>query len=126
MTELQKSEIYLFFYNQLLIDFIFTFIDSPQTAVDQLSEKIPGSEETFQWAQGFNLPPYEDKEKQLFRAVKDATGLMSEHLRTYQKSMISEVETLLHFRTVMETPASSMEYLYWLEEYRKEKTLLLS
>ena len=98
MGELQQKEIYLFFYTQMLMDFIFDFIDTTPL-------------------------PIPDKEKQLFRAAKECIEGMSEDIRRRQAYMISEIELLLSFREVMETPKiSSMEYLYHLEEYRRGKT----
>jgi len=133
MTELQQKEIYLFFYPQMLMDFIYGFIDSPWDAVLRLSETIPTAVNKLQWVMDFEWPAsesphlqmvqYADKEKRLFRAVKDAVALMCEDVRKKQQFMINEVELLLSFREAMEgAKQSSLDCLYWLEEYRMENT----
>jgi len=129
MGNLQQKEIYLFFYNQMLMDFIYTFIDSPRKAIEELDEKIPGAREKLMWAINFEWLTsslveikYADKEKRLFRTVKDAVAVMSDNVRIMQESMISEIDTLINFRIVMEPPKnSSMEYLYYMEEFRRSQ-----
>ena len=56
MTELQQKEIYLFFYPQMLMDFIYGFIDSPWDAVLQLSEAISTTVNKFLWVMDFEWP----------------------------------------------------------------------
>ena len=129
MGELQQKEIYLFFYNQMMMEFIFTFVDSPQEAIRRLAEKIPGAMEKLAWAMDFNWPApppgkvFADKEKRLFRAANDVVAIMSDDIRKKQGSMINEIQLLLSFREVMKTPEKSpLEYLYLIEEYRMENT----
>lgn len=129
MGELQQKEVYLFFYQQMLMDFIFAFIDSPQQAIRQLDEIIPGASERLAWAINFEWPTpppgkvFADKEKRLCRAAMDAAGMMSENIREKQASMIHEVELLISFRETLGAPQKSpQEYLYWIEQYRMENT----
>ena len=53
MRELQKREIYVYFYYQMFIDFIFTFIESPQEAIEKLSKKLPTAGKKLSWAVDF-------------------------------------------------------------------------
>ena len=126
IMELQQDNVYLFFYGQMFMDFILAFIESPQKAIKQLADVLPAAEDKLNWAMDFKWlgsQPYPDKEKRLFRAAKDIVALMSAHLRAYQESMANEINLLLSFREVMGAPESSpMEYLYYLEQYRKENT----
>ena len=128
MDNSQQKGVYLFFYFQMLMDFICTFIDSPRKAVMQLAEKIPAAENKLRWAMGIEWPDtsplfaegaiYVDKEKQLFRAVKDAVAVMYDHLCGFQKFFIHEIEVLLHYRKEIEVPAGrSIDYIDILDEY---------
>ena len=124
MGELQQKEVYLFFYQQILMDFIFTFIDSPQAAVERFAEKIPGAEEKLGWAMEFSWPTpppgkvFADKEKRLCRAAMDAISVMHEHLRTLQSFITNEIEVLLHYRAEIKVPAGrSIDYIDILDEY---------
>jgi hypothetical protein len=132
MSEMQQREIYVYFYMQIFLEFAYTFVDSPRMAIEQLDKKIPGAEEKLQWTIDYEYPAsaspfvqvvmYADKEKRLYRAAMDVVELMSAHLRNKQDVMIREIQLLLNFKTVMSAPEkSSMEYLYYLEEYKKEK-----
>ncbi|NLB28814.1 MAG: hypothetical protein GX823_01085 [Clostridiales bacterium] len=127
MGELQKKEVYLSFYQQMLMGFVFDFIDAPQTAVMRLAEKVRGALERLAWTSEFAWPaasaPYPDKKKHLYRAATDAAALMSEDIRQKQASMTGEIELLLSFRETLGAPQKSpLEYLYWLEQYRMENT----
>jgi len=127
LTEFQQKEVYVFFYYQLLMEFIYSFIESPQLAVLKLGEKLPGTKEALRWASDFHwfdLPSTAyDKEKRLFRAVKDIVAVMYENLRENIEAITNEVQLLINFRTVMGAPEkSSLEYLYQLEQFRMEKT----
>lgn len=125
MSELQKGEIYVFLYGQIFMDFIYAFIDSPQMAVKQLDEKIPGAQDKLRWAWDFYWPvmsnPYPDNEKRLFRAAKDAAVLMSEDLRVAQEATTDEIDLLILLRKEMGA-VPSMQYLYMLDESNKEYT----
>ena len=126
ITELQQDSVYLFFYGQMFMDFILAFIESPQKAIKQLADVLPGAEDKLLWAMKFRWSgsqPYPDMEKRLFRAAKDVVVLMSEHLRAYQGAVTNEINLLLSFREAMGAPESSpMEYLYYLEQYRMKNT----
>jgi hypothetical protein len=130
MNEAQQKEIYLFFYYQMLLKFIYAFIDSPREAVTRLAEKIPTAEEKLRWAMDFEwpVPPqgkvYADKEKQLFRAVMDVVALMSDHICRFQKFIIHEIEVLLHYRRDIEVPTGrSIDYIDILDEYHSAKNI---
>jgi len=131
MSESQQKEIYLFFYQQMLMDFIYKFIDSPREAVEQLAETIPDAEEKLRWAMNFEWPKskstfikvgiFADKEKRLFRAAKDAVALMYEQFCVFQQFVVSEIEVLLHYRKEIEVPeARSIDYLDCLDVYHTE------
>ena len=124
MSTLQKSEVYVFFYQQVLIDFIFTFIDSPKEAVEWLAKKIPDAKDKLVWAMDFRWPTppsgrvYADKEKCLYRAVKDAATVMHKHLHAFQDFAIHEIEVLLHYRKEIPVPdGRSIDYIDILDEY---------
>ena len=124
MGELQQQEQYLFFYSQMLMDFIYAFLDSPQKAVVRLSEIIPNASEKLSWAMDFKWPTpplgkvFYDKEKRLFRAAQDVVALMSEDFRKKQDAMIREVDLLIDLRETVDVSADSpLEYLYQLEEH---------
>ena len=126
--ELQHGEVYLFFYGQIFMDFMLAFIDSPRRAIEQLSEKIPNAAEKLCWALDYEwpVPPpgmvRPDKEKRLFRAVKDVAVLMSEHLRRLQAFIKHEVEILIHYRSTIKVPAGrSIDYIDILDEYHDIK-----
>ena len=123
----QQGEVYLFFYNQILMDFIYTFIDSPQTAIEQLAKKIPEAKNMLGWAKDFRWPstqaPYPDKEKTLYRAVQDVVALLSDDFKLAQEATIYVVELLILLREEMgSSETSSMECLYIMEELLKENT----
>lgn len=124
MGALQQKEVYLFFYQQMLMDFIYTFIDTPQRAVERLAEKIPAAEEKLGWAVEFSWPTpppgkvFADKEKRLYQAVKDAISVMHEHLRALQAFITHEIEVLLHYRAEIKVPAGRpIDYIDILDEY---------
>ena len=129
MGELQSKEVYIFFYSQIFLDFIFSFVDSPQKAIKNLEGKIPGTSKKLAWAMDFNwpiLPPdkvFMDKERWLFRAAKDVITLMSEHLQMVQRAVITEIELLITLRENADIPITSpMDNLYMLELYHHEHT----
>lgn len=131
MGEIQQREIYVFFYHQMLMNFIYTFIESPRDAIRQLAKTLPDAEEKLAWTIDFEWPvsskfakvTYFDKERRLFRAAMDVVALMSEDIRSKQDVMIGEIELLLNFRTVVGKPeTSSMEFLYWMDEFRRQQT----
>ena len=124
MGRIQQGEVYLYFYAQVLMDFAYAFIASPKKAVEEFAEQFPGADKTLAWAAGFAWPRAScpDKEKHLYRAMMDACALLSADLVAKQAAMTAEIELLLSFRAVMHPPKSSMEYLYYLEQYRLEKT----
>jgi hypothetical protein len=127
MGEFQRHEVYVFFYHQMLTDFIFTFVDSPRKAVERLAENLPGVEEKLAWTMDFEWPvssspfirvEYADKERRLYRAAMDAVALMSEHLPNFQQFIIHEIEVLLHYRGEIKVPESrSIDYIDILDEY---------
>jgi len=139
-SEMQKQEIYVYFYFQMFVDFIYNFIESPEMAIEKLSEKLPAAKEKLDWAKDFkwtvvktlsqtpddkvftetSLPL--DKEKRLYRAAKDVIALMFEDLKHAKSSTISEIELLLLMRKKSNPSVSGMSYLYMMEESRKEHT----
>lgn len=131
-TELQKAEVYVNFYNQMLYEFILAFVDSPRKAIKQISEILPDAEDKLRWTIDFEWPVssspyiqvvYFDKERRLYRAALDVVALMSDNLKLAQKAMITEVELLIHLRENMSHIANSpMEYLYMLEILHKEES----
>ena len=124
MSELQYHEQYVYFYSQMLAEFVFAFIESPRKAIEQLERKIPGAEEKLSWTIDFEWPKsnspylevhYADKERRLFRAAKDVVALMLENLKSAQEATIFEIELLIKIRETAKPESSSMEYLYALE-----------
>jgi hypothetical protein len=81
LMEAQQKEVYLFFYYQMLMEFIYGFIESPGDAVTRLAEVIPAAGERLRWAMDFEWPSskssfvqvavFADKERRLFRAAKE-------------------------------------------------------
>ena len=127
MSETQQREVYVYFYHQMLMDFIYTFIESPRMAIKQLNSVIPGSEEKLRWTVGFEWPSpppgkvFADRERRLNRAAIDVIALMSNHLKLAQRAMITETELLISLREKVDIPiSSSMDYLYMLEVYHHE------
>ena len=121
MSEAQQKEIYVFFYQQMLMDFIYTFIESPDEAVRQLSQNIPNAEEKISFSLlNYKWSPNPDKQKRLFRAVKEVIAIMYEHLCGFQKFIIHEIEVLLHYRKEIKVPdGRSIDYIDILDEYHK-------
>ena len=127
MGELQTREIYVYFYMQMFMEFIYTFAESPRKAVGQLSEKLPGAEKKLRWTIDFEWQEssvqglqviHADKERRLFRAAKDVAGLMYEHFCKFQAFIIHEIEILLHYRKEIAVPAGrSINYIDILDEY---------
>jgi len=124
MGELQQREIYVFFYGQMLMDFIFAFVDSPTKAIMRLEEKIPGAADELAWAMDFRWPSpppgkvFADRDRLLLRAAKDAVVVMYKHLCKFQKFIIHEIEVLLHYRGEIEVPSGrSIDYIDILDEY---------
>ena len=128
MEDIQKREVYIFFYFQLLIEFIYEFSESPYDAVIMLESMIPGAKDKLSWAEDFiwpDPPPgkiFIDSEKRLFRAAMDAVTIMSEHFRLAQRSITVEIDALLMLKDKA-TPStdSPLEYLYMLELYRQDQ-----
>lgn len=107
MTETQKQEIYVYFYDLMLMEFIYAFVESPYQAIMELESKIPGAVDKLAWTMDFEWPVsqsqfiqavYADNEKRLYKAALDAVSLMSGHLRKFQHFIIHEIEVLLHYR----------------------------
>jgi hypothetical protein len=108
------------------MDFVFTFIDAPQAAIEQLAENIPTARERLNWAWDFRWSShqeYPDSERMLYRAAMDVVVLLSADLKLAQEATTYFVEMLILIRQKMKTQtASSMEYLYIMEEHNKEHT----
>ena len=124
MSDFQQKETYVFFYYQMLMQFIYAFIDSPEQAILALEDQLPGAEEKLRWAIGSKWPTpplmkvYVDIEKQLYRAALDVVVLMYEHLCDFQKFIKHEIEVLLHFRGETDSPACKpIDYIDILDEY---------
>jgi len=128
MREVQINEPYVYFYNQVLMEFIYSFIESPRQAILALEHKIPGAEEKLKWTINFEWPNskspnvqmvyYADKERRLFRAVKDVIALMYNHLSGFQELITHEIEVLLHYRKEIKVPADRpIDYIDILDEY---------
>jgi hypothetical protein len=119
MDFFQSKEIYVFFYHQLLMNFIYTFIDSPDEAVKRLSENIYGADEKISFSLlNYKWSPNPDKQKRLFRAVKEIIAIMYEHLCWFQRFIIQEIEVLLHYRKEIKVPdGRSIDYVDILDEY---------
>ena len=124
MSEVQKHEQYVYFYSQTLAEFIYAFIESPRRAIKQLEVRIPGAEEKLKWAADFEWPSpipgkvFADKEKWLFRAVKDAVAIMHGHLCGFQQLIIHEIEILLYYRKEIKVPDDRpIDYIDILDEY---------
>ena len=133
MTEFQQGEIYVSIYGQIFMEFLLTFVDSPQRAIENLARRIPIAEDVFFWAWNLKWPampntPYTqvaipDKEKRLYRAAKDFVTIMSEDFREKQTAMSGDIRWLLKIRKDYGTPkTSSLEYLYTLEKAKLEYT----
>jgi hypothetical protein len=136
MAEMQKREAYVFFYSRIFYGFVKNFVDSPRVAVEKLAEQLYHSkkdiEKRLSWALDFQYPKsssafvtvafFSDREKRLFRAVKEVVAVMSAHLRMIQKVIIHEIEVLLHYRKEIEVPPGrSIDYVGILDEYHKIK-----
>ena len=131
MIDLQKSEIYVYFYYQLFMEFVYTFIESPRKAILSLDDKLSGAKDKLNWAIDFELPnsssptvkvtPFLDKEKRLFRAAMDVVDLMSAHFKALRAFAVNEIEVLLHYRGKIEVPTGrSIDYIDILDEYHME------
>ena len=134
MTEMQKREAYVFFYAHIFYDFIKSFVESPRNAVEELGKQLPRSEkeisDRLSWVKDFEYPKssplvtvvyFNDKEKRLFRAVKDVVKIMGGDIRKRLEATIWEIEFLLHTRnSLTEPPESSLYCLYLMEIARKE------
>jgi len=127
ISEVQKHEQYVFFYSQMLMEFIVAFVESPRKAIKHLEYRVAGAEEKLKWTIDFEWPKsslsfvevhYADKERRLFRAVKDAVAVMYEHLCGFQKLAVHEIEVLIHYRKEIEVPADRpIDYIDILDEY---------
>lgn len=126
MGEFQQREIYVFFYYQMLMNFIYTFIESPRKAIEQLAEALPEAGEKLAWTIDFEWPAasklvevtYFDKERRLFRAARDVVTVMHKHLCALQSFVLHEIEVLLHYRKEIQVPAGrSIDYIDILDEY---------
>ena len=127
-TAMQQGEIYVYFYYQMLMEFVYTFIESPRQAILALEDKIPGAEGKLQWAVDFEWPSssssfvevaiFADKEKRLFRAAMDVVALMSKHFNAFREFAVNEIEVLLHYRKEIVVPADRpIDYIDILDEY---------
>ena len=127
---MQQREVYIYFYHQMLMEFIYDFVDSPRTAIERLEKLLSGAYDRLSWTVDFEWPVpvspfvqvalYADKEKRLFRAAMDVVALMSEDLKAAQSAVIYEIELLLALREQIDIPINSpMEYLYQLEANNK-------
>ena len=118
----KRGEVYIAFYSQMLMGFVYAFIDSPKEAIEQLSEKIPTAREKLNWAWDFRFHPKQpDKEKGLYRATQDVVALLSDDLKLAQEATAYFVEALILLRQNTEAPnTSSMEYLYMMEQLNME------
>ena len=132
MSELQQHEQYVYLYGQTLLDFIYAFIESPKQAIVALERQIPNAEAKLSWALNFEWPKsnstyvdvayFLDKEKRLFRAVKDAIAVLHDHLCKFQKFIIHDLEILLHYRKEIKVPdGRSIDYIDILDEYHMHK-----
>ena len=132
MSQLQQHEQYVFLYGQMLMDFLFAFVESPKQAIMELEGKLPGSMEKLNWALDFEWPVsksqfaeiayFTDKEKRLFRAANDVIAVMYEHLCKFQKFIVHEIEVLLHYRKEIQVPdGRSIDYVGILDEYHMHK-----
>jgi len=128
MSETQKHEPYIYFYSQMLTEFIYTFIESPKQAILALEDKMPGAEEKLSWTIDLEWPTakspyvqvahYADKGRRLFRAARDVVVVMYDHLCRFQKCIIHEIEVLLHYREEIKVPdGRSIDYIDILDEY---------
>ena len=131
MTDLQQSEIYVYFYYQMLLEFIYTFIESPRKAILSLDNKLSGTSDKLNWTIDFEWPgsssptvkvlPFLDKEKRLYRAAMSVVELISEHFNAFRAFAINEIEVLLHYRGKIEVPSGrSIDYIDILDEYHVE------
>ena len=130
MAEYQRREVYVYFYRRMFIEFIYTFIESPQMAVAQLAKHIHGAEERLSWAMDFEWPVSSsplvatrcaDKEKRLYRAAMDVVRVMSEHLHSFQKFIIQEIEALLYYREEVGIQVSKpLNYIGVLDEWHTQ------
>ena len=131
MTDMQQSEIYVYFYYQLFMEFICTFIESPRKAIVSLDTKLSGVKDKLNWAIDFEWPgstspivkttPFQDKEKRLFRAAMDVVELISKHFSALRAFAVNEIEVLLHYRGKIEVPTGrSIDYIDILDEYHME------
>ena len=131
MTDMQQSEIYVYFYYQMFIEFIYTFIESPRKAVLTLADKLSGAKDKLNWAIDFEwpgpssptvkVPLFLDKEKRLFLAAMNVVELMSKHYSALWTFAVNEIEVLLHYRGKIEVPTGrSIDYIDILDEYHME------
>ena len=132
LSELRSHEPYIYFYSQILVEFVYAFLESPRQAVKLLEYRITGAEEKLRWALDFEWPksnsPYlevahfADKERRLFRAVKDAVAVMHDHLIRFQKFAVHEIEVLLHYRKKIKVPDDRpIDYIDILDTYHMHK-----
>ena len=129
MSEMQQSDVYVCLYNQILMDFIYTFIESPGLAVEQLSGVLLDAEEKLSWVADFEWPAtlpgkvFYDKDKRLYQAIMEVIAIMTENFKLAQVAITQEIEWLLEIREGMGAPeTSSMEYLFALEELHKRES----
>jgi len=132
LTDMQSREVYLYFYAQMLTEFIYDFIESPRKAVTKLDKHISGAADKLAWTVGFEWPAsksefvqvalYADRERRLFRAAKDVVSLMYDHLRGFQAFIRHEIEVLIHYREKIEVPAGrAIDYIEIMDEYHDIK-----
>jgi len=130
MELFQTKEIYVYFYYYNLMDFAYKFIESPREAVARLAQKFPRAQEKLRWVVDFEYPSsdspfvqvahFADKEKRLYRAMKDAVAVMYDHFCGFQQFIIHEIEVFIHYRKEIKVPnGRTLDYLGILDEYRK-------
>ena len=134
MGAFQTREIYLFFYNHMFMDFIYTFVESPRQAVEQLAEKIPNSREDIlarlEMFMGFSYPAskarlvevvvWRDRGKMLYRAVKTVVEILGADLRRRLEATIYEIDSLIELRGLIKEPVPPMHYLCVIEDRRRQ------
>jgi len=131
LAEMQRSEIYVYFYCQMFVEFIYEFIESPKHAILSLEDKLPGAKNKLNWVIDFEWPEsysptvtavlFQDKEKRLYRAAMDVVELLSEHFNALRAFAVNEIEVLLHYRERIEVPVGrSIDYIDILDEYHME------
>ena len=130
----QTREVYLFFYSHMFMDFIYTFVESPRRAVEQLAEKIPNSKEDIlarlEMFMEFSYPSsksqlvqvavWRDRGRMLYRVAKAVVEILGADLRRRLEATIHEIDSLIELRSLIEEPVPPMHYLCIIEERRRQ------